>query len=600
MIVGALAAAVGIVFLVSHDYPEPTVTGRFFALCRLILPLNLLALPLLFLGRYRLTLTDLLILLYTLYFVLHGTLTESPAENRLILFVCLGQLYFLLRLFRSFWPRAGEWALLLLFLAGCGQAILGLKQIYGLAHSYHGLYSITGSFFNPGPYGGYMAFVFCLSLSHLVRYYSAFQAIWRDVRLRGKIVWRQVFPALLYTAGCGCMALSFLVIPATMSRSAWVAVAGTVLLIAVVEYRLWRRLREIYTRHRLRTLSIGSAAVLLLLSGAAGVYVLKKGSADGRLLVWKVTAQALAEHLAGTGAGTFGGVYAETQAARFQAGRLSAGEVAVADSPAYAFNEYLQIALEQGWPGILFFLAILFLSFRDFRSKRNEWQYALFTLLLFALTSYPFRILPPLVLLVMSLGLQSNGIGLSGVRWGKAVGGVILSGMLFFNLHTIKTLPAREAAYREWKSLQTFYRMELYDEGLARDYGANLEPLAGEVHYWFEYGHTLNKIGRYAESNRILEQGARQSSDPMFYNIMGNNYRSLGEYARAEAMYEKAFSVLPNRLYPLYLLTKLHHERSDSLKTVQAARRVLEFVPKVESPATREMQEEIRALYPVD
>ncbi len=593
MIVAALAAIAGIVFVVSYDYPEPTVTGRFFAFCKLILPLNLLALPVLLGSKYRFTLTDLLVLLYTLYFILHGALTESPAENRQIVFICLAQFYFLLRIFRSFRPRTGQWALLLLFLAGCGQAILGLKQIYGFAHSYHGLYSITGSFFNPGPYGGYMAFVFCLSSSHIVRQYTAFERICRSIRTHKKIEWPQVFPVLLYAAGCACMTLSFLVIPASMSRSAWVAVAGTALLILVVEYGLWGRLRASYNRHRIKTLGIGSAVILLVAAGIVGVYVLKKGSADGRLLAWEVTMRAIAEHPAGTGAGTFGGAYAEAQSTLFREGRLSVDEIAVADSPTYAFNEYLQITLEQGWPGILFLFAILLLSFRKFRSARNEWQYALFALLLFALTSYPFRILPLLILLVMAVGLQSNGIDLSGRRWSKAIGGILLCGTLLFNFQILPEWPKKEAAYREWKSMQM---LELYDGELADDYGANLDELAGESAFLFEYGHTLNKIGRYAESNRILEQGSRQSSDPMFYNVMGNNYRSLGEYAKAEAMYEQAFSILPNRLYPLYLLTKLYYEQGDTLKASRAARRVLEFNPKVESPATNDMKKEIRRL----
>ncbi len=226
LIAGALVAATGLVFVVCHDYPEPTVTGRFFAFCRLIPALGLLALPALFFGKYRFTLTDLLVGLYTLYFVLHSHLTDNPAEQRLILGVCLAQLYFFLRVFRSFWPSAEQWALLALFVAGCGQAMLGLKQIYGFTHSYHGLYAVTGSFFNPGPYGGYMAVLFCLALSYVVRRYRAFERLYRTVLRRRRIEMRQVFPALLYIAGGCCAALSFLVIPASMSRSAWVGMYG--------------------------------------------------------------------------------------------------------------------------------------------------------------------------------------------------------------------------------------------------------------------------------------------------------------------------------------------------------------------------------------
>ena len=32
------------------------------------------------------------------------------------------------------------------------EAIYGLRQLYGFTSSHHSLYSLTGSFFNPGPY----------------------------------------------------------------------------------------------------------------------------------------------------------------------------------------------------------------------------------------------------------------------------------------------------------------------------------------------------------------------------------------------------------------------------------------------------------------
>ena len=37
------------------------------------------------------------------------------------------------------------------------EAIYGLRQLYGFTSSHHSLYSLTGSFFNPGPYSGYLA-----------------------------------------------------------------------------------------------------------------------------------------------------------------------------------------------------------------------------------------------------------------------------------------------------------------------------------------------------------------------------------------------------------------------------------------------------------
>ena len=45
----------------------------------------------------------------------------------------------------------------LMILAGTIEAILGLLQVYGYEHSNHSLYALTGSFYNPGAYSGFLA-----------------------------------------------------------------------------------------------------------------------------------------------------------------------------------------------------------------------------------------------------------------------------------------------------------------------------------------------------------------------------------------------------------------------------------------------------------
>ena len=37
------------------------------------------------------------------------------------------------------------------------KAALGLLQLHGFARSYHNLYKVTGTLFNPGPYSGFVA-----------------------------------------------------------------------------------------------------------------------------------------------------------------------------------------------------------------------------------------------------------------------------------------------------------------------------------------------------------------------------------------------------------------------------------------------------------
>ena len=53
-------------------------------------------------------------------------------------------------------PDIVSWALIFW---GSMEAVWGICQLYGFSDSGHSLYAMTGSFFNPGPYSGYLAMV---------------------------------------------------------------------------------------------------------------------------------------------------------------------------------------------------------------------------------------------------------------------------------------------------------------------------------------------------------------------------------------------------------------------------------------------------------
>jgi O-antigen ligase len=595
-VVAFLWIVVRTVFVISYDYPEATVTGRFFYLWKILPWGTLLAAGVLFFARnLRFSLKDLFVLFFLGWCALNHYHHDSIAENRLITLFLLGNLYFILRTFHGFWPRLVDATAGLILLSGIGEAVLGLKQIYGYAYSHHSLYSVTGSFFNPGPYGGYLAFVFAVALFYAYRKRAAWVDLRQTLRQKAAISGRTIGDLILWAVSGAALLLSVVVLPATLSRSAWVAVLGAATLFWLAEAGGGEKIRRIFRGKRRQIPWILLAAGLCCLL-AFGVYSLKKGSADSRLWNWRITGKIVADHpVQGVGAGHYGGAYAQVQADHFR-NNPDTETGGLADSPVYAFNEYLQIAAEQGLPGLVLFLVIILLCFRRFRSDPNGFQYGLTALLLFALTSYPFRVLPLAMLLVFVLAFSPHGIGLSRKRIvGAGIYGLILIGFGLLHGHKNDRREALSGAYREWKSIKMLYRMELYEDA-ATDYAPPWEELKQETEYLFEYGRSLNQAGQYEKSNEVLELGTRVSNDPMFRNVMGNNYKALGDWSSADLSYEEAFFILPDRIYPLYLRAKLSFEKGDTLEGLSRARRIVDFVPKVESSATKEMKAEMQGL----
>ena len=118
--------------------------------------------------------------------------------------------------------------------------------------------------------------------------------------------------------------------------------------------------------------------------------------------------------------------------------------------------------------------------------------------------------------------------------------------------------------------------------------------LDDQIKFLFEYGRSLSQTEQPEKSNEVLQHAMQISCDPMLYNIMGKNYQAMQEYELAEKSFRKAALIVPNRIYPYYLLMKMFVETGDKEKAIENANIVLTKEPKVQSTAVREMREEAK------
>ena len=269
------------------------------------------------------------------------------------------------------------WSLIAL---AASEAVYGLRQLYGFTSSHHSLYSLTGSFFNPGPYSGYLAMVFPLCLDQ-----------WLKLRKRINKNWIE------WTGYYGTLAVLFLilcVLPAGMSRSAWLAAIVSGIWVYGVHKSWPVHLKRIWMRKKAKMIAIASALCIVVLVGGVCLFYLKKDSASGRLFMWKISTQAVMEKpFTGYGQGSFALAYGTAQETYFAKGDYSLREELVAGSPEYAFNEYLQIAVERGIPVLFCFLAFVgFCLWRGVGLKRLGACGGIISLLVFAFSSYPMQL----------------------------------------------------------------------------------------------------------------------------------------------------------------------------------------------------------------
>lgn len=145
--------------------------------------------------------------------------------------------------------------------------------------------------------------------------------------------------------------------------------------------------------------------------------------------------------------------------------------------------------------------------------------------------------------------------------------------------------------------MQMLYNNKAY-ESVAEDYKALHDHLKHKPDFLFEEAQCLNKTGQYTEAIQQLERAKLLSGDPMIRYMIAKNRQSSGDYREAESELLQAIEILPERLYPYYLLAKLYAEpgfyQPDKLRA--AAEAVLTKEPKVKSTAIREMREEIKKI----
>ena len=478
--------------------------------------------------------------------------------------MALGVAYVALRLVIPFCGRAFTrlwWVGLCA--AGGYELWTGFMQLAGREASRHHLFDVTGTFFNPGPYAIFVAVVLAVSVAWWYRHGEAFAGRGRWIRVGA---WSVAAVAVF----------CFPVLVATWSRTAWVAVA------VAAACLLWKA-------HRRMVLWGMGVAVC---AGVAA-YFLKQGSADGRLLMTMVAGRAwVGEWLCGHGLGGYAQAYGAAQEAFFAA-RPGSPLSVVAGSPEYAFNGVLGVGMEQGVLGAVPALVLGLWSLAVLCRRGEVSAYGWLVLLVSSLFSYPFSLWPFLSLAVAWVALAvSLEAGAAEVRWWKrmAVWPVVaVGGWCVWNLSD-NTARCVEA-YEEFRRV-----CGIQDVAFLEDYRKKYEDLKAYPDFLFTFGTALREAGRYNESNAMLRQGTRVSCDPVFYTLMGNNYRDLGAVAEAESAYRKAFGMLPGRMYPLYRLMKLYEAEGQMRKAEEMARQIIAFRPKVDSPAVREMKNEAKKL----
>ncbi|MDR2037880.1 MAG: O-antigen ligase family protein [Bacteroidales bacterium] len=474
---------------------------------------------------------------------------------------CLLLLFFLLRQLTA--VCAPEWLFGTAFILATFLSLYGVLQYFGVFLTSNRLFAVTGTFDNPAGFGAALSCVFPYGLYFFDRSVRRFKF---------------VVAVMLATLAAG-IALSG-------SRSSVMACLTAVAVYSAVG------IPKLKFRWPIK---IGAACLVGLL--VFGLYLLKKDSADGRLLIWQCTwNMAKDSPIAGHGKGAFQAKYMLYQADYFEM-HPDSKYAALADNVLHPFNEYLLILAEHGAIGIGILVLLGFLLIRSYRRSPDFVKLiaglSLIAVAVFSCFSYPFKY--PFTWLIVFLNIALIGVShdkepkmANPGRLIKA-GTVAVSIVLF--LITIPLINAEIIWNKTAKASMIGKTGEMLPE-----YNKLYRYLGKNGLFLYNHAAELNYIKKHEESLRVFGKCTKYYNDMDVQMLMADNYRALEQYDKAERHLKLAAGMCPGRFIPLYQLAKLYDETGREEEAVDLARQIIDKEVKIPSPTVIAIKSEMDKL----
>jgi O-antigen ligase len=457
------------------------------------------------------------------------------------------------------------------------EVITGLLQLYKIIPSQNPYFILIGTFHNPAPY----------SLFLTVTFPYLFSVYLLDVF---KVKYIKNLSLI------SCIAV-LLVIPFTGNRASWI---GIVLSLVFVLFFKYKHIAEKIKLTGLFKAVITSAAIILVFGAAFLLYNLKKGSSDGRLLIWKVSSNIIRDQpLTGVGYGRFRSVYNHYQADYFR-GDHNIEEELLADNVRMAYNDYIETTVETGILGLILFLCFLYFIFSSLKFKNTlliAFIAPIVVSSVLSLITYPLNTIPSKILFFFFAGVVSVESVRSGIStYNIKIRRLAAIPILLISLSISVRQTAKYFEYDEW--LFAYKSLVNGQTEISEEYFGNIQDhLKYELRFSAFYAQCLYYNNKYDKVIEYLNGVKSKVPEPEIFLLLGNSYEKKSQTNEALKSYEEASYMVPGRILPKYYLAKLHYGEGMKEKADSVARIIMDMKIKVQSDTTFSLIKEIEELY---
>lgn len=435
-----------------------------------------------------------------------------------------------------------------IFATGVLECIYALAQFFKILPTYNRFYAYTGCFDNPA--------VFAMLLSVCVPI-AVYYANSKTCSRKMKIVWWAGAAGMLVFIGF------------SESRTGFISaiISSVIVLLSVSDI-----MRKKLLNRKTVLILIPLLGLLVFL-----LYRFKADSANGRLLMWRVSMEMIKEHpVLGWGHNGFTAHYMEYQA-KYLTDNPDSPFILLADNVNNPFNEYLLVLVNYGLAGLSLLLVLLILLFKSLKSLSEAYKPLMIGLavgiMVWSIFSYPFGVtfvwvIVALIYIVAFFPYVCNHYAKAGVTLLLCLVGVFKAIYSFIPEH-------------EWKIVSQ--RSILGEtETVLPDYARLYKHLKTNWKFMYNYGGELHFSKHYNESLSILEKCQTMLNDYDVQMLIGDCHQNIGDTVTAINHYYYAGRMVPSKFLPHYYIMNLYLAGGDTLSAVNTANVILAKEVKVE------------------
>lgn len=347
-----------------------------------------------------------------------------------------------------------------------------------------------------------------------------------------------------------------------------------------------------YARRLSRPVMVTALVLFFACAVIAGSHIFngKRLSALGRVMKVDIAKQHLGDDiLFGTGIGQFSYYYPQWQAAYFRQAKAPPADYYLSAGESYVlFNEYLQLYLEAGFIGLLLFCYGAYIFFKapvDQGSLASAAKIMAAGILACGFTSYPFHIIPMLLLLALCfVTVRPQAMQ---VKRAYIFPALVLSLIAaFFSFE-------RMVFVEQWKVAKNDY--SLSRSNALNIYRSVYRKLHTDGKFLADYASFLmQEAGDCRLAAALAERSKQYFISAETYYTAAAAYKCLGNYDKAIENYRFMSWYIPVLYRPKYEMALLYKQSGNNQAALALARQIVDMPVKIPSPEINQMKAEMK------